>query len=301
MSQATPLNDKIHFCYYVVALIDVLGQCEKLKSLTEIPKTPEKIQEFNKVVKETFGTIECLREQFRNSFETHRSPSRLPEEQLKNHPAGIVDEFMARELRLGEVYFSDTFLFHAPVYRVGAHLSINEVYAMITASGAIMQAALAGEVALRGGIDIGIAAELRPNDLYGRALCQVEYLEKHVALYPRIVVGKELRDFIEGEASIVGTDLPGMVYTLMARSCMDLIPFDFDGIPFVDFLGPVMRRIAGKIDSGHQQMIQDGLAFVVREHERFKNNSMHSEGDRKLAQRYALLRGYYQSKIGLWT
>ena len=31
MSQATPLNDKIHFCYYVVALIDVLGQCEKLR------------------------------------------------------------------------------------------------------------------------------------------------------------------------------------------------------------------------------------------------------------------------------
>ena len=302
MTQPQADGDIITFGHYIVTLIDVLGQGEKLQTLTSIPTNPGESEEFVKKLKGTFGTIEVLRKLFRDCFERYRDP--------RNMPGAKIDDLQAQDtpwalcpdnLRLGEVYFSDLFLFHAPIYKIGEHLSVREVYAMLTASASIMQAAIAGRTALRGGIDIGIAAELNPNDIYGAALFRAGYLEKHVAQYPRIVVGQELLLFIEIEASKGVAGLDGMPNAITAKLCRNIIQRDLDGVPFVDFLGPQMREIAGEINSEDRERIQKGLSFVIGEHERFCKNAMLSERDRKLAQRYALLRGYYESRKELWA
>lgn len=302
MTQTQSDNDEIIFGTYIVTLIDVLGQGEKLQKLTSIPTNPGEKEEFIKNLKVTFGTIDGLRKSFRQYFEKFGDPNNMPFDKIEDLKVqGIPHPIRADKLRLGEVYFSDLFLFHSLIYKIGEHLSVREVYAMLTASAAVMQMALASKIALRGGIDIGIAGELNPNDIYGPAPCRAAYLEKHVAQYPRIVVGEDLRVFVEIEARKAFAGVDGMLNAITARLCCNMIHRDFDGVPFVDFLGPQMRKVAGDIGTLHREMIQKGLSFVISEHERFYKNAMLSGHDRKLAQRYALLRGYYESRKGLWA
>jgi hypothetical protein len=302
MSQTQTSNDVVKFCHYVVTIIDVLGQCEKMSQMTSIPETPEQKAAFIGVLKQTFGTVNGLRSRFKNFFEKYRKPQYVPGSPTGDNVAAMMEGPMERtDLRLGTQFFADLFLFYAPVYEVEDHFSMEELYAMLIASAMLMQVSLAAQIALRGGIDIGIAAEMQPNEVYGNALCRAHYLESRVAQFPRIAVGREVLVLVGLEASRVGTGLSGMLNSIRAGLCAKLIQLDFDGILSVDFLGTAMREIAGQIDSGYRDMIQKGHNFVVSEHQRFMANASVSDSCRKLAMRYGLLRGYYESRIGLWT
>jgi len=302
VSQDRPSDELINYTYYVVAIIDVLGQSEKLQSLTAIPQTPQQKEQFTKVIRDTFGAVGALRKGFREFFEGYHDPCRRHDPGSGSLPAGTKEAVIEPgKPDLGEVYFSDMFLFYAPVYQQDGQVSVNAIYSMLTASATLMRIALAGKIAIRGGIDIGIAAEFGPGDPYGRALCQANYLERHVAQYPRIVIGPELMQFIEDQAGRAATDDLSKANCIMARTCKLLVQSDFDGIPFVDFLGPAMLAIAGDSKPKYQQAIRAGHSFVVGEHERFKKSALLSEHDRKLAQRYGVLRAYYEGRMWLWN
>lgn len=59
-----------------------------------------------------------------------------------------------------------------------------------------MLASLASKHPMRGGIDVGLATEIGPEEIYGTALERGYLLERDVARYPRIVIGDELWKYL---------------------------------------------------------------------------------------------------------
>ncbi len=83
----------------------------------------------------------------------------------------------------------------------------------------------------RGGITIGkLFAETANNIIWGRALVDAHILEEKVAIYPRIVLSKEL-----GE----------MNSFYRAKVCMD-----YDGIFFVDYVSMIIKKTPEKLCYG---------------------------------------------------
>jgi len=58
----------VHLGYYFLAFIDVVGQREKLKQLTALPKNETERQEIAKTLVETSEYIKELRKQFASFF-----------------------------------------------------------------------------------------------------------------------------------------------------------------------------------------------------------------------------------------
>ena len=66
--------------------------------------------------------------------------------------------------------------------------------------GLLMLTELAEGILFRGAIEAGICAELSGSDLYGQAIARAYALESDVAVYPRIVVGGHLMDYVRSFA-----------------------------------------------------------------------------------------------------
>ena len=151
MSESHTDKDTVHFCYYIVAVIDVLGQGEKLGAMTSIPETAEQKAKFIALLKDTFGRIEELRGMFKKFFEVYRRREHLPGEDAKRLLAAkVLPPPEPVDLKLGQVFFSDMFMFFAPIHKIEDHLSVQEVYAMLTACATIMRFSLAGKCRARG-------------------------------------------------------------------------------------------------------------------------------------------------------
>src|SRR5207244_7206404 len=71
-------------------------------------------------------------------------------------------------------------------------ISVVTVFSALSAACVVMLTALANKHPLRGGIDVGLAAEIGPGEIYGTALERAYLLEDRVAKYPRLVIGDEL-------------------------------------------------------------------------------------------------------------
>jgi hypothetical protein len=66
-----------------------------------------------------------------------------------------------------------------------------------------------------------------------------------------------------------------------------------DGERYLDYLGEVMSQLAKPGEA--KIMVQPGYEFIVSEYDKFV-----AAKDEKLAERYGKLRGYYESRLGLW-
>ena len=140
-----------------------------------------------------------------------------------------------------------------------------------------------------------MATEFFKGEIYGSVLRCAYLLEQHVAQYPRVVVGPQAMSFLQEIASGVGNTGVDRLNKSVAKDCLSAIAIDEDGTPFVDFLGDHVHNLL----RGEQmpvELVKQGYEFVKKEHERFKQSQNH-----KLALRYALLRRYYEARMGRWT
>src|SRR5208282_4925267 len=69
---------------------------------------------------------------------------------------------------------------------------IISVCSVLSAAAVVMLMSLANKHPLRGGIDVGLATDIGPQEIYGAALGSAYRLESEEAGYPRIVIGDEL-------------------------------------------------------------------------------------------------------------
>jgi hypothetical protein len=283
---ATPMEQKqLRLGYHLVAFLDVLGQRERFKQL-HLPKTLGEQAEVAEVLRQTAGFVLELRKTFAQQFTTFESALTA----LKAHTTDpVTPKFVG---------FSDSFVTSVPLHTDGSPLaSIATVFSALTASAVVMLTSLATKHSLRGGIDVGLATEIGPGEIYGTALERAYLLESKEAGYPRIVIGDELWNYLNVARSNFAAQTTPEAKTISAiiDRMLLLIAVDEDGKRILDYLGPVISELPGTEDKFKNGMIQPLDEFVLAEQQRVMNLD-----DPKLIVRYEALRKYVESRLPLW-
>ncbi|HKF51311.1 MAG TPA: hypothetical protein VKB26_03290 [Candidatus Acidoferrales bacterium] len=272
---------------HLVVFLDVLGQREKFRAL-RLPKSPEEYASVAEVLRQTAGFVVGLRETFQRQF--------------AEFDRGLTNFHQRTEepIRPNFVGFSDLFVTSVPLWnRNGDHLATTvTISSALSAASVVMLTSLANRHALRGGIEVGFATEIAQGETYGTALERAYILESSQAQYPRIVIGDDLWKYVNTAiAHFKNQKTPesSAIATIFERT-MRMISADKDGKRILDYLGEVMVEIAGPEKAKTaMNMIRPAYEFILTEHERVL-----TEGNAKLAGRYALLRQYFESRLALW-
>lgn len=154
----------------------------------------------------------------------------------------------------------------------------------------------------RGGITIGemYFPESDDNVLIGEGLMKAYELESKIAIYPRIVVDKELYKFIETKK------IKGYPFTSKGYNLSDGIKKDKDGVYFLDLLSKkILRKEGENIEKGNNNSFYIG--WSREEKSSFKNilnivkklvkNNLETK-DVKIKQKYEWLNSYLQETEG---
>ncbi|TAL36802.1 MAG: hypothetical protein EPN93_08280 [Spirochaetes bacterium] len=64
--------------YYLVSFIDLLGQKEKIKALSSLPKNQEEEEEFNLILRNSYGKVRAFRNSFKRYFDSAYHERPLP-------------------------------------------------------------------------------------------------------------------------------------------------------------------------------------------------------------------------------
>lgn len=274
----------INFGYFVVGVVDILGQKAKLDHLAEVTSYEPNLETLIPVLKETFGVVSgtCkLLVTCYNSFDgAEHIPDDATEEQRK-----YVQSVVKSDLKLTTI--SDSIITHAPLDGEPKSKGINNLYATLFAFSATMLFSLAAKHPVRGAIDIGYGAEMYDDVIYGSCLNSVNYLESKCAQYPRIVVGNNVEKYLQSFVPLPEDSIVNKYKKYMAEQCNKLIRHDIDGITYLHYLGDDFIDLQGGKNELNE-VIRMAWQYVITELER------HSlKGDDKLEARYRALTNYF--------
>jgi hypothetical protein len=279
-----------------VAFIDVLGQKEAFQNL-EGQSLEDNHPKLIEAHKQTVWFVENLRNGFKDFFDAYteeREPS------VKVAPEKM-DQFKAMlKSNLKHQRFSDCIQAYVCLHTDKYHShAINGVFGTLLACGGMLLLSLAMKKAFRAGIEVGLGTELDNGEIYGPVLYKAYELEHKVAEYPRIVIGRELVNYLTALAN-KHQQLPAQtnedveLCKVMATSCLKMIVRDLDGVPILDYLGSdFLQSINENPEQAKkfEEVLNQAFQFVESEYKKRKQS-----GDRKLALRYYLLLNYFKAK-----
>lgn len=285
---------KLGLGYHVVAFVDLMGQQELLRSLTKLPDegNEEEYRELVSNLKDTYGAVKTMRESLQKFITSFEKQSIKPEGLPKEKKA-LFRELTNNPIRVHQ--FSDFVLaFLSLRSDQGAKLPMRGIYGILGASALTQLVSLASGHPIRGGIDLGVNLDIKHNEIYGASLARAYALESHIANYPRVVVGTELRNYLI-QASMQSTnDEISKISSAMANSCLNMLAVDDDGYPFIDFLGEHFKDENEKLGFGNELVVK-AYGFVLSSSAKFQEKQ-----SSKLAFKYTLLRNYMESRLHLW-
>jgi hypothetical protein len=285
------VSDNLLFQNYLVVFLDHLGQRKILEEISKLPTNSDEQQEFIQLIKETHGKVIVLREIFRDFFD--ESKKYRPNVNLI--PPELQADFIA--LQKSEEYYypmSDSGIIAVPLMNNDDNCkAINGVYSAFTVTSGIGLMALSCKVPLRGGLDVGIAAQIENNEIYGPGLASAYKIESEISEYPRFVIGHELIHYLKFVYNQQCTTRSGFYAKEIAKLCWQMIVRDSDGRYMLDFLGSKFKEVADEaIDS---EVVKKALVFVQSQYEQFV-----TEKNEKLASRYYRLLNYFNSRLSVW-
>ena len=289
-------NNTAEYCPYIVCYIDILGQSERLKKLDAVPITNQLSEVFYENLRQTYGVVRDVYKFYKEFFEAYE----LFDEKDPNYNAlSPSQKLQYRSFKVGKLYFklvSDTIIMYVPTINNMKEHNLRSLFGLLTANAAMMILSFANGVALRGGIEIGLAADFPDIGFYGPVLQKAYRLESKIAQYPRIVIGDGIINYLLDHAQNNTNDIPNMIRKNIARECQTFFCKDKDEFIILDFLGKNMySAIADKIKRIDSSLIEKGFDFVSKERERFELAK-----DDKLKSRYAMLKEYYANRINNW-
>lgn len=282
------MNRKYLFQYYLVAFLDILGQRENLRRLTILPTNEEEKSNFFDSIDKSHGNVMRVRKYLNDFFgETCKPNINLVAPEHQEH-------FIA--CRKSEVSFyaiSDSIVIYVPLMNNDEYCTaINGVYSALIATSGTALSALSNSIAVRGGIDIGIATEIDENEIYGPGLERAVHLEHNLAEYPRFVIGNELMNYLSLVENQDFHSNPGKIAKKNAKRCKSLIIRDTDGRYMLDFLGPKLKQLLCNI--GRDTVIA-ARKFVEQEYNKYT-----LEENQKLMSRYFRLLHYFTRRHDVW-
>jgi hypothetical protein len=288
--------DDMVFGHHVVAVIDVLGQSNKLEAMEQVLLNHEGNDpppKFIDLVSRTFGVVEWVKESVESTF-CNFVRAQSSKEQLAELAPDYREAYEnVRYCELRTTRFSDSIVCYAPLLSDRNHVTASGVIPLLAATGISLLLCLAGGAPIRCGIDAGILAEFPDRAPYGAALSRAHHIESRVADYPRIVVGKRLLGFLEALSAPSGSSHAEGMNQRLSELGKSMIATDTDGCQIVDYLGKSFAEMtrAGDRDS----IFEGGYRFVDAELERYED-----EGDTKLIGRYRRLLKYFESRQEYW-
>jgi hypothetical protein len=186
---------------------------------------------------------------------------------------------------------------YVSLHRESNKIAVQGVFGVFAACASSMLMHLSQGRPLRGGIEIGIGMEIKDNEIYGPCVSDAYVLESKIAKYPRIVVGKELVNFLRMNSLLFTENDPFNAYSKqLADICISLLAIDDDGYSFIDFLGEGCKKHIYKDDIEIKQLVNSAHNAIVQESEKWK-----TQKNSKLAFRYTLLRNYFEERLkSIW-
>lgn len=207
--------------FYVCSLVDILGQKEKLLKLNDIS-----LAESTPIFRQTYGNVKKFRKY------TNDSISFVNEIKSKHN---FKNSFTSNPIEMKS--FSDLITSYILLGNNEHKLQFQGIYFLLLSNCEVFLKMLADGIALRGGIDLGMAIKNDENELYGSALLNPYIIESKVAKSIRIVIGQPLYNYIQETSS--NEDFNDELLDLnirYAQLCKKLIKQDTDGEYILDYL-----------------------------------------------------------------
>lgn len=282
----------LHCRYYIVCVIDVLGQSKRLNDWAKIPPD-QATPEFIAAIRDTLGAIGFFKKQFLDYFErfskTHLTPTQLATMTLDQHRD--FHEFKAGPISTRQ--FSDTFVFFSPIFNKHHGPLMNPVFKILSACSMALTMSLAAKIPVRGGICIGSAIEDTDLGFYGPGLALAHHLESKCAQYPRVIIDRSVIDFLLSSKASQPTSVKSNLINDMAEQCKHMIIKDVDDWHIVDFIGPQIASMLGGDKNKYAEEVLLCAQFVNSQVNTHKNNE-------KLYQRYKRLQTYILDRLVYW-
>ena len=287
------MGDNFLFQNYLVVFFDHLGQRDKLRKITGIPTDETEKQKFIEITKESVGRVLHIRELFKDYFESASSC----EPNVTRVPIEYRDEFLASQKQADLSFYgiSDSVIIAVPLMSSDENCAaVNGVFAAFIAICGIGLLSLSMlHIAMRAGLDVGVATQLGDKEIYGPVLERAFYLESKLAEYPRFLVGKELINCLLWVENQKCNTRIGQVAKETAKFCREMIIQDTDGRYMLDFLGPKLKEASeGVIEP---KLVASAFEFVISQHQKYVE-----EENETLASRYFRLLKYFQSRRNTW-
>ena len=218
---------------YVCSLIDILGQKEKLIKLNGMDLKQN--EDFAlQIFRETYGIVKKFRQYTSQSIEFVN--------EIKNKK-GLKNNFTSNPIESSS--FSDLISNYVLLGDNEHKLQFEGIYFLLISHCEVFLKMLADGVALRGGIDVGMAIKTEKDELYGNALSSPYILECKVAKSIRIVIGQELYDYIDlvSQQEVEEPRTSNHYNIKYAKLCRKLITQDIDGEYILDYLSDEFKSM----------------------------------------------------------
>ena len=280
---------------YVVGFFDLLGQQERLRSLTQLPDkgNPESMAATRETLTHTYGAVHAMRTWFRDAFETYSRKPLAEAETLPEEGKKLYAQMNSNPIELRGV--SDSMIVSVSLRKYeDTKLPVRAVMGVIMGAGLVSTGCLMMGHPIRGGIDLGVGFKTPEGEIYGPALSRAYTLESEIAGYPRVVVGRELLGWLQHQVTNSTPDVFGEYSKKWAEACGNCLAVDHDGNVFVDYLGPYFRQLLSV--GSPADFVHEAHEHVLRLCEEVKR-----AGNSKLAFRYILLRNYFENRLPLWA
>jgi len=286
-------QDRIDLRYYAVCLIDIQGQGSKLDQWRRFPsEEPDDDSCFWEAVRGTLGTVDTVRRCFREWYSM--AQKRPPE-------ISGFNEQESRELQRmnstvpNAMCFSDTIVFFSEVSRGEQSALVYPLLQHLITMTLLLPAMWASKIPIRGAIHVGIGASLGKDDFYGPALADAYRIESKQADWPRVLVSNDAIEFFRVHKVSSSNSWIQRENAACAEAASLMLKKDEKGLWMLDFLSPAVAK--NYDPTGHMaELILKGYKFVCDEHVRFAGGT----GDPRLAERYAKLKEYFESRMVLW-
>jgi hypothetical protein len=278
----------LHLSIYLVVYIDLLGQSAELEKVRDMPETDVEIEAASVAIDQSAGRVLRLRNRFQGVVsELMSAHSQLVELIAPEHR----ESFMRLQPQVNQIGFSDTFVVSVPLQErgepEGPARAASAVYNVLVGVAGISLVALSEGVPLRGGLQVGPAVDIFPQEVYGAPLVDAYRLESQVAEYPRTAVSPDFFGYLEYLARLPSDCRFNDYAATKAGQCYRLIcQAPDDGRPMLHMLSPEVTKAAPEFEPYRAPAHK----WVTSQLDRYRR-----ERNQKLADRYARLARYFET------
>lgn len=304
--------------HYAVAFLDLLGQREAMRSISDAyrgfveraaelgdvqlmtsPDDESRKARLEKAVRDSAVAVQEFFTRFRFFMERSEKGRQRLLEKAPQHLREKVDRASRTEFRHRR--YSDGLMVSVRLAPHEDHAPMTAVWMLVSLCGHLALEQLAVGQPIRGGLDIGVGVTVSADfdreaqdHLLGPVVVGAYELESDFAKWPRIAVGDEVRTYLE-KATIAPTEHVGDGGQQLARKLLNTLFMNEDGSTMIDFLGKSFRDVCGPASA---ENVLSANRFVLAERDRWR--AVDDEQGRKLADRYATLARYFERRLHLW-